>query len=269
MDYKMITGKSKFFTLIGDPISHVRAQEHANKNLDLRGLFGEYLMLPIHVSAEDLKRAWEGLKAMKNFGGSIVTMPHKAAIIPLLEETSPVVKLAGACNVVRKTADGRFYGENLDGEGFVAGLKAAGFDVAGKSVYLAGAGGVASASAFALAKYGAAVLTIVNRSADKAEDLASRVKAAFPKTDVRLGLGAEKRFDLVVNGTPVGMKDGDPASIPEEIVRKASYVADCIAGREDTEILKLARTAGLPWQNGIPMIVAQSNIILDMFGAKK
>jgi shikimate dehydrogenase len=221
------------------------------------------------VPAADIARVLGGLRGIKNFRGSIVTMPHKAAVIPLLDEVTSMVKLVGACNIIKKENDGRLTGENLDGEGFVAGLRAGGFEVPGKTVYLAGAGGAASAISFALAKHGAAALTIVNRTANKAEELAARVQAAFPGTEVRAGIGADRRFDIVVNATSVGLRETDPSPIPESIVKKASYAADIIAARPTTQFLEIARAAGIPYQNGIPMIEAQSNIILDMFGAVK
>jgi len=269
MDHTIITSRTKFFGLIADPIGHVRAHAYGNMNLAKRGLFGEYIYIPLHVAAADLARALEGLRGMKNFGGAIVTMPHKEAIIPLLDEASSMVKLVGACNIVKREEDGRFFGENLDGEGFVQGLLDEGLAVAGKSFYLAGAGGLASAVSFALAKHGAASIVIANRTTARAEALAVRVRKAFPKIRVAVGPAAEARFDVVVNATSVGLKEDDPPSIPEGILLRGAFVADCIAARDTTALLENARKSGLPCQNGIPMIEAQSNLILDLFGAGK
>jgi len=269
MDHTIITSRTKFFGLIADPIGHVRAHTYGNMNLAKRGLFGECLYIPLHVAASDLARVLDGLRGTKNFGGAIVTMPHKEAIIPLLDEASPMVKLVGACNIVKREEDGRLFGENLDGEGFVQGLLNEGLAVAGRSFYLAGAGGLASAVSFALAKHGAASIVLVNRTESRAEALAARVRKAFPMVAVRVGLGAEERFDVVVNTTSVGLKEDDPPSIPDEIMRKGAFIADCIAARDTTALLENARKAGIPCQNGIPMIETQSNLILDLFGARK
>jgi len=103
--------------------------------------------------ASALLRQWGQL-------GAFVSMPHKAAIVPLLDELTPEARLVGAVNVVRRAADGRLIGTVLDSEGFVAGLRSAGHEVAGASYLLMGAGGAAAAIAFALAAHGCASLTI-------------------------------------------------------------------------------------------------------------
>src|SRR5262245_63539607 len=118
-----------------------------------------------------------GVRAIGNFRGAIVTMPHKATIVPMLDEVEPAARQVGACNTVRRGADGRLTGMMFDGEGLVAGLRAAGGDVRGRRVFLAGAGGAAAAIAFAVAAHGATALAIWNRTVANAEALAARVRA--------------------------------------------------------------------------------------------
>ncbi len=104
-------------------------------------------------------------------------MPHKTAIVALLDELTPEARQVGAVNVVRRAPDGRLHGTILDGEGFVAGLASARHRVDGSACLLMGAGGAAAAIAFALAAHGCRELTVANRTAAKSTALAARVSA--------------------------------------------------------------------------------------------
>merc|ERR1711960_7577 len=117
---------------------------------------------------------------MRNFGGFIATVPHKSAMLELCDRIEGDGARIGAVNCVRRDPDGRMIGAMLDGIGFVEGVRRAGIAPEGQRVLLAGAGGAASAIAFALAEAGVAALTILNRTASKADDLAQRVSAAYP-----------------------------------------------------------------------------------------
>ena len=124
-------------------------------------------MVPIHVGRRRAGSVVRGLRRMHNLDGFVVTVPHKTAMPALCDELTPAATRIGAVNVVHRTPDGRLVGGMLDGDGFVAGLRRAGIEPAGRSVYLAGAGGAASAIAFALAQAGVTRLTIANRSVRK------------------------------------------------------------------------------------------------------
>ena len=150
------------------------------------GVAGEVVLVPMHVGADGLADCVAALRHVRNFGGAIVSMPHKTAIVDLLDDLTPEARLVGAVNVIQRRADGRLVGTILDGEGFVGGLARAGHRVAGAHCLLAGAGGAASAVAFALAKHGCASLRIVNRTRSKADELAARVGRAFPAVPVSI-----------------------------------------------------------------------------------
>src|SRR5262249_30842908 len=116
-------------------------------------------------------------------------MPHKVTVASLVDALTLEARQAGACNVIRRAPGGRLEGTMLDGEGFVAGLRGAGHEVRGRRIFIAGSGGAAAGIAFALAKHGAGRLTIANRTRAKADDLAARVRAAYPSVDIATDAG--------------------------------------------------------------------------------
>jgi shikimate dehydrogenase len=187
MQYSTITGRSKLLGVIADPVAQARSPSMANALLPEQERFGEFVLLPLHVPGSSLGAVLTGLRGIHNFAGVIVSMPHKSAIVPLLDELTPEAQLVGAVNVIRREASGRLIGTALDGEGFVTGLRSAGYEVHGKACLLVGAGGAAAAIAFALAKYGCNSLTITNRTETRALTLAARVRAAWPALRVRAG----------------------------------------------------------------------------------
>ena len=263
-----ISGATRLFGVIADPVAQARSPAMANALLEERGRFGDFALVPMHVAAESLVVVLAGLRSLANFAGAIVSMPHKSAIVPLLDEVTPEAAQVGAVNVIRREPDGRVAGAILDGEGFVAGLRSAGREVAGKSCLLAGAGGAGAAIAFALAKHGCRELAIANRSPAKASSLAERVRAAFPKLAVRALPTPSGVFDVAVNATSLGMRAGDPLPLPLDVVSRAGLVAECVIAPEVTPLLAAARERGRATHTGVPMLAAQMALMLDFMGAK-
>ncbi len=262
----MITGATKLLALIADPVVQARSPGMANALLEERGRFGAFALLPLQVPAGALEVVVPALRRIGNFAGAVVSMPHKSAIVPLLDEILPDGRLVGAVNVFRRDDDGRLTGTTLDGEGFVGGLAGAGHEVRGASCVLVGAGGAGAAIAAALARHGCAALTIVNRTAAKADALAAVVRTAFPAVPVSVG-DAGGAYDLAVNATSLGMRPGDALPMPRELVARAGLVAECVLAPEITPLLELARDMGRPIHTGIPMLSAQMNLLLDFMGA--
>lgn len=256
----MITGATRFLAILGDPIAHARAPGLVNDALAARG--ADAVLVPVHVAAADLARVVDGLRATPSFAGGVVTMPHKETILPLLDDVTPAARQVGACNTIRRTADGRLVGTMFDGEGFVAGLAAAGHAVRGRRVFLAGAGGAAAAIAFALGGHGAARLTLHNRSAPRAAALADRVRAACPGLDVAVGGPDPAGHDLIVNATALGMRPDD-AALPCDVagIAPGALAADVVI-RQPTPFLAAAAARGAVTHGGEPMLAAQIGLIL-------
>ncbi|OAI00132.1 hypothetical protein A1332_19110 [Methylomonas methanica] len=213
-----ITGSTKILGVIADPVSQARTPAMDITLLSKQELLGAFVMLPMHVSAEGFPAFIAGLRALKNFGGAVVSMPHKIATANLVDELTPEASLVGAVNVIRRNGDGRLIGTMLDGEGFVSGLVATGHCVKGANILLVGAGGVASAIAFALAKYGCASLCIHNRTWDRASALSERVRHVYPQLEVSTAIPATSHYDIAINGTPLGMSPDDELPISKSLI---------------------------------------------------
>lgn len=263
-----ITGNTKILGVIADPVSQARTPVMANTLLDEKGCWGTFVMLPMHVSAEDFPAFIAGLRALKNFGGAVVSMPHKIVTSSLVDELTPEARLVGAVNVVRRNQDGRLIGTILDGEGFVAGLVGAGYNVRGAHVLLVGAGGAASAIAFALAKHGCTSLCIKNRTPERASALLARVSHAYPQVKISAEVYSNDHYDVAINATSLGMKPSDELPIAKGLIRQCDLVAECVIAPEMTPLLLEASGQGKVVHTGVPMLAAQMNLMLAFMGAE-
>lgn len=259
-----INGNTRLFAILADPIDQVKTPQAINALLQARGLNG--IMVPMHVAASSLQRSLEALRHVQNLGGFIVTVPHKQAVASLCDEVSAAARTVGAVNVVRRETDGRLVGDILDGEGFVAGLRAHGIEPAGMRVFLAGAGGAANAIAFALAQSGVAQLGIHNRTAAKVADMRGRLQAAYPATAV-VPVGPEPQgFDLVVNATSLGMAATDPLPLDADSLRSSQVVAEIIMQPAVTPLIAIAQARGCRVHLGAPMLECQVDLMARFMG---
>ncbi|MCG5236253.1 shikimate dehydrogenase family protein [Xanthobacter oligotrophicus] len=261
-----ITGLTRVYGILADPIHHVKTPQMLNALMAREGRDG--VMVPFQVAPDDLATLVAGLKTMKSLGGFVVTVPHKTAIVDLCDAVSDSARRIGAVNTVRREADGRLIGEMLDGKGFVGGLLAAGIDPKGKSIYLAGAGGAANAIAFAFVEAGISRLTIANRTRAKAEDLAARLAEAYPAAQVDIGTPDPSGHDIVVNGTSLGLKDGDALPLDAARLAPEQIVAEVIMQPEETALLTAAKAKGCRIHFGKPMLACQLDLMADFLGMR-
>ncbi|WP_028877944.1 shikimate dehydrogenase family protein [Terasakiella pusilla] len=257
----MITGNTKIAAIIADPIKQVKTPQMVNPIFEELG--SDTLMVPVHVSADDLSGVWSSLKAIKNFEGMVVTVPHKTTVAGLCDEISEAAQIVGAVNVVTKTANGTFKGDILDGEGFLAGLLSQGIDPKDMSVLLVGAGGAGSAIAYAFAKYGIKHLTIANRTISKPQDLINRLQASFPDLKAEAVSRPEGQFDLLVNATSLGMDENDPLPVEESVIANCDTVAEIIMKPQMTRLLQTAQDQGRKIHFGEHMLKCQCKQMAD------
>jgi shikimate dehydrogenase len=255
----MITGRAIVYAIIGDPIAHVRTPTVFNARFEAGG--HDAVLVPLRVPLASLARTLDGLRTLGNFGGCVVTAPLKGPCAALCDVLEGNGRLAGAVNALRRDPDGRLVGDLFDGLGFVAGLRAHGHDPRGARVFVAGAGGAGTALAFALAGAGVAALTLHNRTGDKAESLAARVRDAFPACEVRTGGPDPRGHDIAVNATALGLEPDDP--MPFDVARLApgTLAAEVIMKPETTALLHAAAARGCRIHPGRHMLDGQAALL--------
>jgi shikimate dehydrogenase len=225
----------------------------------------DWAYVPLPVPPERLGDAVRGLAAL-GFAGANVTVPHKQAVTPFLDELTPVARAVGAVNTIVVRPDGSLLGDNTDAAGFMADLRTQTANCKSQiaQALVIGAGGAARAVVYALAEAGATV-AIANRTLDNAEALCRSIAAALPHAASRLSAhpfpdalaGLAARADLIINTTSLGLHADDPlpwdASVP---FRPDQVVYDLIYNRP-TELLALARAQGATALDGLGMLVHQ------------
>ena len=257
-----ITGSTRILGIIGDPIRQVRAPEVWTSLFQHNGI--DAVCIPMQVTAAGLNTFLEGAKALRNFAGLIVTIPHKPASLSQVGHPSARARHVGAVNVVRLEADGQWAGDIVDGVGFVGGLEARGPKVAGRRALVVGSGGVGTAIAFAIAEAGAAEVAVADIYAERAADVARRINATGVKS--RVSPADATDFDLVVNASPMGMKPEDPLSVDIANLRSSTVVADVVVHPRLTKLLHAAQEKGCFVQPGTHMMDAQVATMAQFFG---
>ena len=260
----MITGKTRLFGIVGHPIAHVRVPMAFNERFERDGI--DCVSLPFHARPEHFAQWVQGFRVMENLEGFVITAPHKKAMADLCDELVGEGRLVGAVNIVRREKDGRLVGDLFDGRGFVNGLLANGHHLAGKRVFVMGAGGAGNAVTFALARAGVAAITIHNRTRARAEDLAARLRAAYPKCDIQVGPRDASGHDMAVNTTTLGLEPHDTLPFEVEGLPKSMLIAEVIMKPERTALVDRAHALGHPTQEGRHMLDHQANLILDFLG---
>lgn len=259
-----ITGKTRLYGIVADPIHHVKTPEVFHDHIAGRGIDG--VLVPMHVTPAGLAPFCQGLRHLENIGGVIATVPHKQAMLGLCDEVTEEAARIGAVNCVRREADGRLVGAMLDGIGFVEGLRGAGIEPRGLRAYLAGAGGAASAIAFALAGAGVRSLTIGNRTQAKAEALAERVARFHPDVSLSTEASRVADQDLVVNATSVGMAEDDGAPLDTAQLHDGQVVAEAIMQPVMTPLLVAAEARGCRLHRGLAMLRSQIALMARHMG---
>lgn len=252
-------------SLFGQPVAGNPTQFMVEKAFACHGLEWRYLTL--EVAAEDLGDAVRGMRAM-GFRGGNITKPHKVAVLEHLDRLSDAAALMGAVNCIVR--EGReLIGENTDGKGFMQSLRGV-VDPAGKRVVLLGAGGAARAIGVELALAGAAALTVVNRTAERGQELVDLLneKTQTPATltvwEDEYEVPAET--EVLVNATSIGLNDPE-ARVPVcwDAAAAELVAADVIASPPDTRFLQEARTHGAKTLDGLGMIVNQGAIAFRLW----
>jgi len=260
-----VTGATRLFAIIGDPIEQVRSPEVFAALLAERGV--DAVMVPMRVPPAGLATALAGMRAIRNLEGMVVTVPHKIAVARVIPWHGPVAEVAGAVNALRRSADGDWEGELFDGIGFVRALHAAGRPPAGQRILIVGAGGVGGAVAAALLQERPGELVLFDIARERSRDLLARLRRAAPDLALEAAPQADPAgFDIVVNATPLGMRQGDPLPLDPGALGPATLVADVIMKPPVTPLLEAAAARGCRILEGRHMLDHQAPLIAEYFG---
>ncbi len=260
----MISGKTRLIAHVGYPTESFKAPLIYNPWFERQGI--DAVVVPMGVRGEDFAAALTVLRRMTNLLGALITMPHKVAVVGMLDEASTAVKIAGSCNALLLRSDGSLLGDMFDGAGFVRGLKRKGLALAGASCLVVGAGGVGSAIAASLAAEGPAAITVNDVDPAAAAGLVARIRAHYRDIDVRVGSNDPAGYALVVNGTPLGMKPGDPLPVDPSRLAAGTFVGEVVMKQEITPLLAAARERGCRYQVGTDMLFEMIPAYLEFFG---
>jgi shikimate dehydrogenase len=259
-----INGNTELIAHIGYPTHTFKSPMIYNPYFVQAGI--NAVVVPMGCQSAHYPDFLKSVFQLTNIRGALITMPHKVVTVDLLDEVTPTVRVAGACNAVKRTEDGRLVGDMFDGAGFVRGVQRKGFDLTGKRVLVVGTGGVGCAIAASLAGAGIAAIGLFDMNSASAAALGDRLKRNYPNIDVQLGSNDPAGHDLVVNATPMGMNDGD--ALPMDVSRIApdTFVGEVVMKTEMTAFLKAAQARGCRVQVGSDMLFEQIPAYLEYFG---
>ena len=260
----MITGRTRIIAHLGYPTEAFKAPMIYNPWFEMKGI--EAVVVPIGVVTKDYPELLKALFHATNVHGALVTMPHKVTTIHLVDELTTTAKIAGACNSILRRADGSLLGDMFDGAGFVRGVERKGQRIAGARGLVIGCGGVGSAIAASLAAAGLAAIGLFDASAASAEALGDRLRLHYPELRIATGSNDPSGYDVVVNATPLGMKEGDPLPIDVAKIATGTFVGEVVMKEEFTPLLRAAMGKGCPVQVGTDMLFEMIPAYLEFFG---
>ncbi|MCL2760239.1 MAG: shikimate dehydrogenase [Desulfuromonadales bacterium] len=268
-----ITTKTRLFAVIGNPVSHSLSPVIHNVAFNALGLDFVYLAFKV----EDLRSAIAGVRAMDNFMGLSVTIPHKTELIEYIDEISEIDRLIGSINTVVKE-NNRLVGYGTDGPGAIKALTDAGVSISGKNILMLGAGGAARAIAFSLLFEEPASLTILNREAEleMLDNLASDLKKVEKSKVIHSVLTEDSvaasmaKADIIIHCTSIGMFPNVNVSlVPKELFKESQTFFDVVYTPLETKLLSDAKSMGCKVISGVEMFVNQAALQFEYFSGKE
>lgn len=251
--------RAELVGLFGNPVDENPTGPMMEAGFAAQGL--NYRYITMKVEKENLKDAIAGIRAI-GMRGLNLTIPHKIAVIPFLDELSPAAKIIGAVNSIR-VQDGQLIGENTDGKGFVTSLMETGVELNGRIITVLGSGGAARAVAVECAISGAETVNIVARNEESGKELADLISEKTEAQGVYFtwkgSVPIPEGTEVLVNCTNVGLyPDENKPDITYEDIRKNMTVCDVVFNPPETKFLKEAKARGAATVNGLGMLVNQA-----------
>jgi len=252
------TGTTSFYSMIGTPIIQVKSPLIYNRYFADHGM--DAVMIAMNVPSDQVNNHFKHMRAISNFGGSIVTIPHKQAAVDSMDEMSERAKVLVSVNVVR-AENGRLIGDMVDGLGFMVAIKNHRLSIPGKRVAIIGGGGAGAAIALEIAQAGADEIVIKEIRTERHGLLEHLLKDANPEIKVSFELHTLEGFDLVVNATPMGMNDDPRVPFPTQTLSPPTLVADVVTNPKVTPWLAAAIKKGCAVQYGAEMVYGQFGLM--------
>lgn len=259
----VIQGTTRVYGIIGWPVAHSRSPQMQNAAFQALGM--DCVFVPFAVPPSQLAEAVQGLRCL-GVAGWNVTIPHKSAIMPFLDQLSPAAVRAGAVNTVCNQ-DGCLIGYNTDGAGLLISLERdLDCPVAGKRIVVLGAGGAARGAVAALAEAGTAAITVVNRTLATASQLAAELQVHRSSTSVIAAADFSMlpqllpETDLLINATSLGLHGEEIAGLDLALLPAAAKVYDMVYGASSTPLVSSAQRRGLQACDGLGMLAAQGEL---------
>ncbi len=247
--------------IFGHPVEHTFSPAMHNAAFDRLGL--NWCYLPFHVLPERLGEAVEAIRAL-GLRGVNVTVPHKESVIRYLDRVDDEAARIGAVNTV-VNEEGMLVGYNTDGKGFVRSLEETGVIIAGKKIIVLGAGGAARAVCFSLLSAGVSDLLIVNRTLERAKQLAGDINAVSKAAKATGSLNSTSGYDILINTTSLGLHNGDPMPIEDSLLSSSLFVCDLIYNPTRTHLICLAEKRGCKTINGLGMLLWQGVLAFNLW----
>jgi shikimate dehydrogenase len=255
-----LSGATRVCFIVGDPIAQVKSPAGVTQAFHDRG-HNAYVM-PAHVAPTYLAAWLTGVSLAKNVDGIIVTVPHKFASFDLCTTTSDRAAFLHTVNTMRRNADGSWHGDMFDGLGFVSAMRDKGCQPEGKKVLLVGAGGAGSAIAHALVMAGVSLLAIHDEDATRRTTLVNRL-AGLAQCTVEHGTTDPSGFDIVLNATPLGMKEADSCPLEVTQITPHMFVGCVITAPAITPLIAAARAKGCNTMTGADMFARVRHLMVD------
>ena len=255
-----LSGKTRVFFVVGDPIAQVQAPAGVTAELQKRG--HDAIVVPIHVAAPEIDGFLRAAATLQNVDGIFATVPHKHAAYRHCATATARAAFDASANLLRRTPGGGWHGDMSDGAGFVAALRHAGFEPQGKRALQAGAGGAGGAIAYSLLEAGVSALALHDTDPARRQSVLAKLSQMFPGK-AREGSQSPDGFDLVVNATPAGMRPDDPLPFRTDGLDRHMFVGDVITSPEVTPLLAAARRAGCGTTTGVDMFNAALALMVD------
>jgi shikimate dehydrogenase len=255
-----LSGKTRVFFIVGDPIAQVKAPAGVTAELQKRG--HDAIVVPIHVAASEVDAFLRAAATLKNVDGVFATVPHKHVAYRHCATTTPRAAFSSSANLLRRNAEGGWHGDMSDGAAFVAALRQAGFDLHGKRALQAGAGGAGAPIAYAILEAGVSVLALYDTDTARQQSIIAKLNEVFPGR-ATAGSTNPDGFDLIVNATPAGMRPHDALPFRADKLDRRAFVGDVITLPEVTPLLAAARRAGCDTTTGVDMFNASLAVMVD------